>query len=102
MDIYGIVEDINLTTTIIKTWDWKRFVVPNSKMLDTDFINYTLTDKVQMAYIEFQVAYNNDITEIEKIALKCAAESEYISSNEKPAFWVMSTDEKSIKCWLAG
>ena len=98
---YGTVEDINLSYTTIKTWDWKRYVLPNIKMLQQDFLNYTLVDKYQWGYIEFWSAFENDIEEVEEIALNCARESEFVLEDNVPYFWVMDMDKEGYKCWLA-
>ena len=98
---YGTVEDINLSYTTIKTWDWKRYVVPNIKMMQQDFLNYTLVDKYQWVYIEFWSAFENDIEEVEKLALECAGKSEFTLEDNIPYFWVMEMDKDGYKCWLA-
>ena len=98
---YGTVEDINLSYTTVKTWDWKRYVLPNIRMLQQDFLNYTLVDKYQWAYIEFWVAYENDLQEVERIALDCAAQSEFTLEDNVPYFWIMEMEKDAYKCWLA-
>jgi small-conductance mechanosensitive channel len=32
-DHYGTIEDVTTTHTTVKLWDWRRYVVPNSAML---------------------------------------------------------------------
>ena len=98
---YGTVEDINLSYTTIKTWDWKRYILPNIKMLQQDFLNYTLIDKYQWAYIEFWVAYENDLQEVERIALACANASDFTLGDNVPYFWIMEMGKDGYQCWLA-
>jgi small-conductance mechanosensitive channel len=100
-DQYGTVEDINLSYTTIKTWDWKRYVIPNINMISRDFINYTLIEKYQWVYIEFWSAYDNDLEEVERIAVDCSAESEYTLEDNVPSFWIMEMDKDCYKCWVA-
>lgn len=99
-DHYGTVEDINLSYSIIKTWDWKRYIIPNNNMMRQDFLNYTLIEKYQWVYIEFSVAYDNDLSEVEKIALDCAYLSEFTLEDNTPYFWIMEMEKESYKCWL--
>lgn len=98
---YGTVEDISITHTKIKTWDWQRYVIPNSRMLNKEFINLTLNDSLLWAYIEFSVSYDADIDEIRQIAIGAASQSEHHNSQEPPQFWVRSMEKEGIVCWIA-
>lgn len=99
--VYGTVEDINLSHTTIKTWDWKRYIIPNIKMMQQDFLNHSLQEKYQWATVEFWVSYENDPDRVENLALKCARESAYHVSNDEPEFWIMEMDKEGLLCWLA-
>jgi hypothetical protein len=98
---YGTVEDINLSYTTVKTWDWKRYVLPNIRMLQQNFMNFTLVDKYQWVYIEFWAAYENDLQEVERIALDCAKQSKFTLEDNVPYFWIMEMAMDGYKCWLA-
>ena len=99
---YGIVEDITMTHTIIKLWDWKRFVIPNVNMLRENFVNYTLIEDSQWSKIEFWISYEADINLVKKTAIKVAKESPYIKNESEPNFWVMDMTSENIKCWIVG
>ncbi|XPV76842.1 MAG: mechanosensitive ion channel family protein [Desulfovibrio sp.] len=98
---YGTVEDISITHTKIKTWDWKRYVIPNSRMLNKEFINLTLNDSLQWAYVEFSISYGTDIDKVQEIAVKAASQSEFHNDQEPPQFWVRSMEKENIICWIA-
>lgn len=100
-DQYGTVEDISITHTKIKTWDWKRYVIPNSRMLNKEFVNLTLNDSLLWAYLEFSVSYDADLDEVAKLAKQIAAGSEHHNSQEEPQFWVMRMEKESVVCWVA-
>lgn len=98
---YGTVEDINLFHTVVKIWDWRRFVIPNIKMLQQEFINYSLTDSYYWASVEFYIAYDADVAIVEEIAISCAETSNYYNKQyEKAKFWVMDMEKDSLKCWV--
>ncbi|MBS1272396.1 MAG: Small-conductance mechanosensitive channel [Candidatus Marinimicrobia bacterium] len=101
-DTYGTVEDITPTHTIIKIWDWRRHILPNSRMLSKDFINYSITDKYIWEHVEFWVSYETDIEQVEKIAKKVVRESKYCANYEEPRFWTMGTEKEGVKCWVTG
>lgn len=98
---YGTVEDITPSHTIVKIWDWRRYVVPNSKMLQSELINYSTNDMYQWAHVEFYVSYDSDIAEVEKLAKEAPCASRYYSDYEEPKFWIMDMTKEGILCWLA-
>jgi small-conductance mechanosensitive channel len=98
---YGTVEDISITHTKIKTWDWKRYVIPNSRMLNKEFINLTLNDSLLWAYLEFFVSYDEDLEKIKAIAIDVASRSEHHNEQEPPQFWVRSMEKENVVCWIA-
>lgn len=100
-DQYGTVEDISITHTKIKTWDWRRYVIPNSRMLNKEFVNLTLNDSLLWAYVEFSVSYEADLDKVGTIASEVAANSPYHNSQEDPQFWVMRMEKESVICWIA-
>lgn len=99
--MYGTVEDMTITHTVIKVWNWRRYLVPNSKMLTKDFINCTLNDNYQWAHVEFCIDYGSDIEKIKDIAIKSAEKCSCFKNYETPRFWVMDTEKDTIKCWVA-
>jgi len=100
-EMYGMVEDITMTHSVLKVWDSKRYVVPNSEMLREKFINYSLIESTQWATVEFWVSYNEDLDLIKKIAIDIANDSVFKKKGEHSAyFWIMEMGEKGIKCWV--
>lgn len=98
---YGLIEEIGLTYSILKRWDWYRVVIPNSQLLNKEIENLTLNDKFIWAYIEFYVEPSADITLVERFAKQAAEEAPHYKSDEPPSFWVMDMDKTAVKCWLA-
>jgi len=98
---YGTVEDITITHTIIKLWDWKRLIIPNSQMLNREMISYTTRDSYLWSYVEFWVSYEADILLVEEIALEAAQKSLHYAREGVPRFWIMEMAKEGIKCWVA-
>ncbi|MEC8496226.1 MAG: pyridoxine 5'-phosphate synthase, partial [Planctomycetota bacterium] len=88
--------------SVIRIWDWRRYVIPNSQLLQQDFINYSLTDSYQWAYVEFWVSYEADLSLVEKLASDATAASGAFVDYEPPSFWVMEMGKDGIRCWVAG
>ena len=98
---YSVVEDINMTHTILRVWDWKRYLIPNSKMLSKEIINYTMVDLFHWKTIKFTVAFESDVDLVKKLAIEAAEQSKYFNKAEPPNFWIMAMKENSYECLLA-
>ncbi|MDC7225057.1 MAG: mechanosensitive ion channel [Spirochaetales bacterium] len=100
-DNYGTIEDISPTHTVVKIWNWRRYVIPNSAMINSDFVNLSLNDKWLWAHVEFFVSYEANIKKVKEIALATVLECAHYNDVEPPSFWVMKTEKEGIKCWVA-
>ena len=92
---YGLIEEIGLTYSVLKRWDWNRIVIPNSKLLQKDIQNLTMNDQFIWAYVEFYVAPSSDLEKVENIAKAAAKKSKYFSGAEEPSFWVMELEKSA-------
>ena len=100
-DQYGTVEDLSITYTIIKIWNWRRYVIPNSRMLAKEFVNCSINDSFQWKHVQFWVAYDTDLEMVQQLAVRAAQESRYFADYEPPRFWVMEMEKEGIECWIA-
>lgn len=100
-DLFGTVEDISITHTTIKIWDWRRYMIPNSRMVAKEFINYSIVDRYQWVYVEFWVSHEADITRVREIAIAAASQSPCFANYEPPRFWVMELAKEGLRCWVA-
>jgi small-conductance mechanosensitive channel len=98
---YGTIEDITATHTTIKIWDWRRYVVPNNRMLNESLVNYTLNDSFIWVHVEFHVAHSADIDQVRDIAILAPQSSKCYRDYEEPRFWVMELGKEQIRCWVA-
>lgn len=97
---YGTIEDITTIHTVLKLWNWKRVIFPNSMMLSQKVINYTKADRYQWVHVEFFVSYDCDLDEIERLVKREVVCCDNFIDYEDPQFWVISMDERYFKCWV--
>jgi small conductance mechanosensitive channel len=64
----GRVIDINLRSVILQTADQNYVIIPNSKIVDTDFKNYSRTPRGKIT-VSCGVGYESDLEFVEKITL---------------------------------
>lgn len=68
-DEYGVVEDITLRHTVIRTWQEKRLIIPNSKIGEEYIINYSIKNPRILATLDIGISYDSDIDKARKIML---------------------------------
>ncbi len=98
---YGLIEEIGLTYSVLKKWDWNRLVIPNAKLLQKEIENLTMNDHYIWAHIEFFVEPSVDLASLEVAVKELAMQSDYFNGIEEPSFWVIEMQKDAIKCWLA-
>jgi small-conductance mechanosensitive channel len=98
---YGTVEDINPTHTVVKLWDWRRYVIPNSSMLQKEIISYSHKDDYLWTHISFHVTPRAKIEDVERLAIAAGRECAFMADYEPPQFWVRELLPESTLCWLA-
>ena len=68
---FGTVEDITLTYVVIKTWDWRRLVLPLNYFNDKPFVNWTFNSADIIGSVFLYVDYSFPVkdlrTELTKI-----------------------------------
>jgi small-conductance mechanosensitive channel len=57
----GIVEEITLRHTVIRDYENRRIVVPNSKISDETIINSDMEESLIRKHIVFSISYDSDI-----------------------------------------
>jgi len=66
-DEFCYIEDMRLIHTIMRTWDNRRLVVPNSILQNEVIINYSMFDPSVLVPINVQVSYESDISKAMQI-----------------------------------
>ncbi|MCX8191749.1 MAG: mechanosensitive ion channel family protein [Nitrososphaerales archaeon] len=69
---FCFAEDIRLMFTVLRTWDNRRLVVPNSIFQSEVIINYTMGDPTMLVPIDVQVGYESDLDKAMQIMLDIA------------------------------
>ena len=60
-DEYGTIEDITLRHTVMRTWQNKRVIIPNSRISEKTIINWTIGDLTVLWKVDFGISYDSDI-----------------------------------------
>lgn len=107
-DIIGVVEEIGFRATTIRSINNTHIIVPNSVFLETNVLNWTLSDKVVRCEVKVGVAYGSPCRKVQDILLKVADDNEFVLSynkSQKPIVlfsdFGASSLEFTLSFWLA-
>ena len=69
---FGDVETLTLRHTVIKTWDNRRIIIPNSIISEREVINYSIKEERLLWTVNMGISYDSDIDKAREIMLKVA------------------------------
>ncbi len=72
--LLGVVKDISIRNTIIRTYDGLDIIVPNSDFVSTKVTTWTYGDDWRRLRIPFGVSYDSDPEKVAQIAIEVAKE----------------------------
>ncbi|HKK73625.1 MAG TPA: mechanosensitive ion channel family protein [Saprospiraceae bacterium] len=64
---WGVIQEINLRTTVLKNATGNSVIIPNKRMVQETFTNYTITGQRRVELV-CGVAYGDDLDKVEQIA----------------------------------
>lgn len=88
--VVGRVREIGLRTSKIETRDNIIMIIPNSKFISDNVINWSHIEKKTRFFVEVGVAYSSDVSLVTQILLKCAEDHKDISL--RPSAFVRFND----------
>lgn len=92
---FGNVEEIDLFTTILRTFDHKQVVIPNSQIWGAQIINHS-HHKIRGVDMHFGVAYKEDTIKVRKLIQEVLDDSSYILDEPAPFIEVETLNDSSV------
>ena len=83
-EMEGRVEDISLRSTVVVTNENIAVIVPNSKLVQNKFVNYSYGSKNVRLNIPVGVAYGSDLDKVSEALLEAAASVKEVLSAPAP------------------
>jgi len=103
-DVWGDVKRINLRTTVIETPDNIAIIIPNSKLLENEVINYSYGDPKIRLRIPVGIAYGSDVDKATRVMLDAARDNDHILKTPPPKTWFREFGDSSLNfmllCWI--
>lgn len=103
-DVWGDVKQINLRTTVIETPDNIAIIMPNSRLLEEEVINYSYGDPRIRLRVPVGIAYGSDLDKATRIMLDAARQNERVLQEPAPKTWFREFGDSSLNfillCWV--
>ena len=93
--VAGSVEEVGIFTTIIKTPDNKKIIVPNSKVTGDNIVNYSANDTRRVDIVA-GVSYGDDIDKVRKVLAQIQEEDERILKDPAPMIGLVELGDSSV------
>ena len=94
-DYEGHVDDINLRTVELTTYDGLTVYLPNAEVLKNPIVNYTRTP-VSRTELIVGVAYDTDLERARQVFVEACTATEGVREHPVPEAWVFEFGDSSI------
>lgn len=92
----GRVQSINLRTTIVMTNDHIAAIVPNSKLVNQNLINWSYGERRSRISIPIGVSYDSDVDLVTETLLRAAEDVQYVLTEPKPTVQFLNFGDWSL------
>lgn len=98
--INGVVEEIQIRSTTIRTFNNVSVIVPNKDLITKQIVNQTYNDDVIRLNVPVGVSYGSDVDLVERILLKIAASNKNVLEKPGPTVILKEFGDNSINFLL--
>ncbi|NES02481.1 MAG: mechanosensitive ion channel [Okeania sp. SIO2F4] len=95
-NLVGIVEKIGLRSTHITTLDKVSLIVPNSRFLENEVLNWSHGNPISRMKIPIGVAYGSNIKSVRKAILEVAKSHPEVLLHPSPQLWFQEFGDSSL------
>ncbi|MCV2489918.1 mechanosensitive ion channel family protein [Geodermatophilus sp. YIM 151500] len=103
-DHEGTVADVNLRTTVLRTYDGLVVHLPNAEVLKAAIVNYTRTP-LSRTSITVGLGYETDLARVRDVLLEACRSADGVVADPPPEVWIEtfgeSTVDAAVRYWHA-
>lgn len=92
----GVVEEVRTRSIVLKTLDRISIIVPNSRFLSDEVINWNHRRSVTRLHLPIGVAYGSDVRKVKSALLQAAAEHVEVLRNPSPQVFFTEFGDSSL------
>ncbi len=94
--VTGVVTDVGLRSTRLRTYDNEMVVMPNGKLADSRITNFLQPDPKVRGIVNFGVAYGSDIDKVRRITIKTIKNLDLVLDDPEPRVEMVSLGDFSL------
>ncbi|MEL6602585.1 MAG: mechanosensitive ion channel domain-containing protein [Cyanobacteria bacterium J06614_10] len=94
--LMGTVEKISARSTIVRTLDRVSVIVPNSRFIDNNVVNWSYEDPRSRLHIPVGVAYGSDMMIVTEALLAAARRESRVLRQPSPKVWFTGFGDSSL------
>jgi small conductance mechanosensitive channel len=91
----GFVEEVEIFTTVLRTPDKTKIIIPNGQVMSDQIINYTDVEKRRMDLV-IGIGYEDDIDKAREVLLSAIKASDYVLDEPAPGVSVEELGDSSV------
>ena len=101
----GVVSEITVFTTVLKTPDNKTIIIPNGALSNGSMVNYSTEEKRRVDMV-FGIGYGDDIAKAKQVLKRIVDEDERVLKDPAPQIVVAELADSSVnfnfRVWCTG
>ncbi len=91
----GIVEDVDLRATELRTLDGRLVLIPNADVFTSAIVNFSRTPRRRVE-VEVGVAYDSDLEKVRQVALDAVRGLPHVLDEPAPFVWFHTFGDSSV------
>ncbi len=91
----GFVEEVEIFTTVLRTPDKTKIIIPNGQIMSDQIINYTESELRRMELV-VGIGYADDIDKAREVILAAIRDNQYVVKDPAPAVTVAELGDSSV------
>ncbi|MGK7927587.1 MAG: mechanosensitive ion channel family protein [Spirulina sp.] len=92
----GTVEEVGARSIILQTLDKISIIVPNSRLLEDEVINWSHSNPISRLHIPLGVAYGSNLNQVKQILLQAAEEHSEVLESPPPSVIFLGFGDSSL------
>ncbi|MDP0499074.1 MAG: mechanosensitive ion channel [Verrucomicrobiota bacterium JB022] len=93
--VTGVVEEIKVFQTYMRTGDNKQIIVPNSNIVNSNITNFSAKETRRIDFT-FGVGYDDDIKKVKQVLTELVQKDERILKDPAPTIGLLTLNESSV------
>ena len=95
-DTIGIIQEVGIRATRMKTRDAVEYLVPNSEFVDGKLVNWTRSDPYTRLHVPIGVSHDADPEVVRRIMEEVAASTPHVQPAPAPEVWFVGLGDSSL------